>query len=547
MDKIFKSIGVSLIVIFAISGCSGLPEHMIKKVENIPNRLKEYETVIAAKSKEFSALKQSNNGHFLAPYIEREKWSASFVKAKENLSEAKDLYQNEILPLVDKDEPKDSAQLSKLILKFDNLSTQSLSSAAYFKNRSKVIISARDNAEKILADAKIISNKLTRNYNAITERTNQYKVKHPSKETDLSARLEEATKLYESHVAAMTLINAEHEKIPAGNTDYAVYADTAIRISDLGKKMQSYLSEFFIKSSQLDTSYTKVLTDQKIEYFVLIKRSSWCNGDYCYGENSYQYPLAKVDRKTFEIIDASTVDTLANLRRSWGSDKLTVNDQNAWKSLKIKPKFQWPGGDEDADYWIEQAFARPYHKYMIITDGKGKETDWEKISEDFYWQHYDNLGMAIENKPYGFYQDEVVKTGEPVGMATIAEPVMVDGIATGSNQYGEWRHQNGHSFWHYYGMYRLFEDLIGGHRYNYSDWSAYNQRDHGKPYFGKDNEYGTYGSATYSNQRYQTSNHVRSNPGDYIAAKTGASGKTTSSIRGAGRSNRSRGPSGGGK
>jgi hypothetical protein len=134
----------------------------------------------------------------------------------------------------------------------------------------------------------------------------------------------------------------------------------------------------------------------------------------------------------------------------------------------------------------------------------------------------------------------------PVGMAMIAEPTLVDGVATGANQYGEWRQEGGNSFWHYYGMYRLMGDFIGPGAYGYNDWSGYRTRGNAA-YYGADKQYGTYGSNTYTNPRYQNSAFASRNPDALAQAYTGRAGGAQASIRGAGPASRSQGPSGGGK
>ena len=78
--------------------------------------------------------------------------------------------------------------------------------------------------------------------------------------------------------------------------------------------------------------------------------------------------------------------------------------------------------------------------------------------------------MALVTKPIGYFESEAIKTPEPVGLATVAKPEMVDGVAKGSNQYGEWRRDSsGNSFWFYYSMYRILGDFGPG-RYGYNDW-----------------------------------------------------------------------------
>jgi hypothetical protein len=173
--------------------------------------------------------------------------------------------------------------------------------------------------------------------------------------------------------------------------------------------------------------------------------------------------------------------------------------------------------------------------------------DWVNVNNDLFWKHQEHLGMAIESKPLGYYESELITTAEPVGMSTIAPPTVINGFARGSNQYGEWRQSGGNSFWYYYGMYRFIGSFVTPGRYSYNDWNGY--RTHGSKgaYYGQNAEYGTYGSSTYSHSKYKNSDFSKRNPSAVSEARTKHTSKVGSSVRGAGPAGRGKGPSGSGK
>jgi hypothetical protein len=132
-------------------------------------------------------------------------------------------------------------------------------------------------------------------------------------------------------------------------------------------------------------------------------------------------------------------------------------------------------------------------------------------------------------------------------MSMIAEPTMVNGQATGSNQYGQWQQSNGNSFWHYYGMYSMFNAFMPSNRYSHNQWNGYNSAGRSSSYYGRNNEYGTYGASTYSNAKYKNSAYSRRNPNVIKDVRSGKISRVSNSVRGAGPSGRGKGPSGGGK
>ena len=132
----------------------------------------------------------------------------------------------------------------------------------------------------------------------------------------------------------------------------------------------------------------------------------------------------------------------------------------------------------------EGNFIKDYfHKYKIVTPEKETRTDWKPVSEDMYQKYYPFLGMTIFQKKDG------------VGTAEAAPP----GYGyVGDSRYGHWRtDSSGHSFWAFYGQYRLLSDLMGGrpiYRDSYDRYRTYQST--GRPYYGDNREFGTNGSYT---------------------------------------------------
>ena len=131
-------------------------------------------------------------------------------------------------------------------------------------------------------------------------------------------------------------------------------------------------------------------------------------------------------------------------------------------------------------------FPQYYHKYRVIIGDKIYYTDWEKVSESYFRQNENYLGMALISKTE---DNNVTKTPIPPGYQYV-----------GNSRYGEWQTDNsGNSFWAFYGQYMFMTSMFNMfsspvYRSNYNTYTQY--RDSGRPFYGTENQYGTNGSMT---------------------------------------------------
>ena len=90
--------------------------------------------------------------------------------------------------------------------------------------------------------------------------------------------------------------------------------------------------------------------------------------------------------------------------------------------------------------------------------------------------------------------DDITNTPSPPGYQYI-----------GNKRYGRWRQDShGNSFWEFYGKYAFFSHLFGGftrpiYRNDWNDYRRYNSM--GRPYYGRNNQYGTQGKLTKQTNR----------------------------------------------
>jgi hypothetical protein len=128
-------------------------------------------------------------------------------------------------------------------------------------------------------------------------------------------------------------------------------------------------------------------------------------------------------------------------------------------------------------------FTSYYHKYSISQGEQTWTTDWTEVPQDYYQKNENFLGMTLLSKKDGEYDTAV----GPPGYNFV-----------GDEKYGQWqRDSSGNSFWEFYGKYALISHLLGGSRIFRTDYNTYRDyRQQGRPYYGKNKQYGTKGQLT---------------------------------------------------
>jgi len=532
------------IIGLALSACSSLPEHLLNQVERMPAVMSQHQALIEQEKNKFDGFSADKEWGYIRPYLEKEKWAEYFNRAANELSAARSYFESDVLSLAEKNDPQDATRLTVNIVLFNEKIAASLASAQHAAKRADFLIRVRDTAAAIHKNALLEFSALKKARTELTAKAEKAIAKYAHKKSDINKRLDELELIVNKGAVSVRQLVDEFKK--KDNVDFALFGDASVALSDTLQQVLEYQNKTAEKLDELYRSYTKVLADQKIQYFIDIGRASWCEGEYCGNGRTKVYPSVQVDKNVFKYFDELNQDLIASYR--WNRLSLKIPGE-IWQALRINEKWNWSRGDSHADYWVQKTYTKTFHKYVEIVNDKMSEGEWLAVDEDSFWQQFDNLGMSILTKPYGYYEEDSLKDAQPVGMAAIAKPTVVNGVATGSNQYGSWQQGNGGSFWQYYGMYRMFGDLMGpSRRYYYNDWSGYNNNRSGS-YYGRNNEYGTWGSGTYNNSRYRNSGYARSNPDDVGRARSGktAGYRSAASVRGAGASSRSRGPAGGGK
>jgi hypothetical protein len=164
------------------------------------------------------------------------------------------------------------------------------------------------------------------------------------------------------------------------------------------------------------------------------------------------------------------------------------------KELSSEQNFSIILFDMDAD----EATNKYKHQYQILIQRPDtvveKKTDWKNVSETFFAQHVNDMGMEIATKKDG----KVTKQAVPAGYNHYV----------GNEKYGRWENRGGSSFWAFYGQYAFMSSMFNMMTYRRSYWDDYNR---GGYYGGSRGYYGPSGSGSVFGTKSYTSSNTGKN------------------------------------
>ena len=510
-----------------ICGC-GLPSDIKKRAAGMDQTLTELEQEISGRETSYSKLSSSPEFKAYQTYAEREAWSGYFDKARARAAEAKNLAAAHLKPLIEKNSRKDIKAVDALLGRINDIRTDAARLAAHPVNRLEQIRYAEENAP-LLRDKAVSEFARQRTLmNGLSPAAEKAKKNHPDRLDVIDRKLKPLAEGYAASMAAMAVLDRE---MAAGSPDYARIVDACAAIEKQLPVVEKEQPLLLSKLGELDRSYSKTLIDMNAEYFIQVGRVSWEESEYLEypAETEYSYSPVQVDAETYEYFsDWPDEKNVAEISSFFGRSFSPKVEKKMWDRLGLDPMANWPSSDNEAEFFLKEAPGRYFHKYRILENDRLTETGWVEVDEAFFFANEDNLGMDLLVKPYGYFEEEAVKTATPQGMAYVGNP-----------RYGRWITGNdGLSFWEYYGMYSLLNNLIGM-RYSRPDFDTWTRDYRGRrPYYGQEKGEERYGSGgVYTRTRYAGSTYSRS----------GGFRRMEDSVRGAGSGFRNRGPGGGGK
>ncbi|MCK5019897.1 MAG: hypothetical protein KAS32_22770, partial [Candidatus Peribacteraceae bacterium] len=513
--KIKRIMTLMLMVTLVLMLTSCLPKELKESANKIGKEIETATKNIEGNKKKWAALKASDEFKGYLPYAEKENWDKNMTDATKELGHTKKLWAD--IQVVIKNNSKKEASKLKGLMGRARKSWRAAYDLSYVPfERYEELKEFKETASDKQKDAHVKIKTINETHDRIIVLFNKTKKDYPKKVEDINKRASATTKTNTDAIGAVA--NIDKQMSNADTMDIASFANSYKLVVNTFNEIQAHEKKMTTLMSELYTSYSKRLVDMRADLFVSVSRVSWDESSDWPTEHTYNYPAKQVNEKIFNYFDSIPGEGIARGYQSWGNWNVKVKiDQTAWNSLKINGKEAWPSSwDDDSEFWVNNTAINYYHKYVIVRDGKETPTGWEKVSENFFGDQEDNLGMDIGSKPYGLYEHEAIKTAAPPGMAYVNNP-----------KYGKWqKDEKGKSFWHWYGMYAFYGTMFGPNHYYYrNDWNHWNNNYRGRSgYYGRNDGYGTYGSRTRSNTRVASSTYAKSGGFTRQAASARTSG-----------------------
>ncbi|NDY73608.1 hypothetical protein DO021_17840 [Desulfobacter hydrogenophilus] len=534
-EQIFTSVVLVLLALVFLTGCGqGLSDATKTQAKTVKQNLNVTQDFIEAQKKKYDRLSASPDFSAMAEYASREKWNTAFANAGATLTRAQKVYDKGLKVTIKQDKPEGEARAQAQIKQVNSVIREAKNQAmAPFKrvSRIKAAMTGTLAMEKsALASAETILSKVQRLEQGPVAKA---KETFPDSEAKITARFAPFSKMADETKANTDIVESQYKAHTAGRADYAAFVTAADAIEQAKKTLSKDGPKFEKDLDQLYQSYTKILEDMKVDYYVNIHRESWDERSDFYNPGIFVYTIP-VSPAVFQALTQSEAESIADLTPGFSGMNMRVTPglESAFKSLNLDLVKGWPDSRHNAaTFYLESSQLNYFHKYLKEENGETSETGWEAVKASFYEQNLENLGMAILSKPYGEFEPD--SQAAPPGMAYV-----------GNSKYGEWKKdESGNSFWSWYGRYAFFSSLFffPPHYYSYGSWNRWNtDYRYKKPYYGQTktgNTFGSQGTRMKQSPRYQNSTF----------SKTGGLKTASASVRGGASGLRGGGPKSKGK
>ena len=505
-----------------LAGCFGLPRDMVELAEARAASIQAETERTDNLEKQYKDFTESPEFETVKRYAERERWSADLAEARAKLKAADTVYRDEVLPMVERDASEDASKLRSALQKIPSLLAGARDSAQKWKVRSDFLAQVADQPAGVLKECEVAMGAFEGAYPGLDSRANEAKRNHSARAEDIDRLTGPLRSLFDASSTAAAAAAGEYRKIGSGgDADLAILGDSCEQVRAHWDEFRKSGPGVEARLAELDRSYSRTLMDMKVEYGLVVRRQSW--------DERYDYPalhntdfaISNVDATTFEYL-VEARGSLARLSYGWLGSGLRLSygvDKDRWASLGIDPVQHWPRGDNAAEFWVEKADARYFHKYLVQENGQTTETDWTEVSEELFFANVDNLGMDVESKAFGSFESEKLTHAAPPGMAYVGNP-----------HYGRWVSDgSGGSVWNWFGPYLFYRSLFGSPMtYSRNDWNSWSRDYRGsRPYYGGTTSAPRWGSRS---QTVRTSPKMRGS----TFARGGGLRQASSSVRGAG-------------
>ncbi len=501
MTRLSSRVALLIGVFLLLAACGGIPRNEKNAAKALPDAITAAEATVRTRQTAFTQGLRADAE--IAGYVQRENVQAAFGRALVEGTRARRLYESEVQPILKRNDEKELPQLRTAVGRVNAAISSALATSNEPRTRFNRLLEAKRNSGTWPDQATRLAATAEADHAAASALVTRYQQSFPDKRAAIAARFGTGERTREQVRTGAQQVAEQAANRTAGRpVDYAQFADghTAVVTGqrELGTLRQTLARDL----PSLDRAYSKVLVDMKADYTVCVSRTSWDEGYSDFPtETEHHYPCSQVSETAFdaaEDFDDADADFVTHSSgwNKWNTEFTRIGDSTAvteqlWRELNLEPRASWPQGDNSATFWVRETLPRYYHRYSIIENGGRRDGGWVLVTPELYEEHWDDLGMAIVEKPYGAFEDEAVTTAAPAGMALV-----------GNSRAGEWRTgSNGSSFWFWYPLFMNSYGRDygpGWNGYTRSEWDDYNRRRReGEGYYGTGSRtYGSAGSAT---------------------------------------------------
>ena len=488
----------------ACSAC-GLSSTIRAEATNASRRIDAENDEIARKEAAYGVFGGSEAYRRYRIYADREAWAKQFDYARVKTSAARTVYQRDVAPLLQRNDDRDEEAVAIQVAQIARLVSEAQTFADLPDERRQYVDTVAGSYAALARRSEDDAGRVKTAMRPLLALADRTKLAFSNRAGDVDKRVQPVQKLAENAANANRKVAFEAANATAHRAaDFVVLGDNARLVSRSASRLTEDARAVTHQLESLPSSYSKTLTDMKATYFLTAQRWSWNDSADNPTTHTYSYPRREITGEAFDYFNSlpESLPYAARYRATFFGSTFRTEprvDSGQWTALGIAPREAWNSGDDTAEYGYTLS-ADYFHKYMTTDDGRAQESDWENVGETVFEEHVDDLGMDIVAKPFGAFDDEKVTSPTPAGLAFVGNP-----------QYGRWQTDDrGMSFWEWYGLYRLFGDLLGagGRPYYYrrDEWDTWSTRYRGQPYYGEDKDkrerYGTHGYVLGSSNRY---------------------------------------------
>ena len=497
---------IAMAMSLALGGC-GLSDQILGQARQVQDTIDRRARDLEASRQEFEQFRASDAYKGFGRVAEREGWSQHIESAAEKLALAERTFQSEVQPILDENLGDQANDLRRALEKISPMLTAVREESGIWSARREVLDDARSNADQLRSQAESDWGALRTGIPALQATADQAIREFKESQADIERVMGPVADLLTESREAFATVEREfalHDS--GGDTDYGLLLNGGDRLRTNREGFQKSSAEAEAKLAQLSVSYSKTLMDMKSDFLLTIRRQSWNESADYPALHAFDYAARTVDGPTFEHFD-EIPGSLARFKKGWFSDEfvgLAGVDVNRWNSLKIDHQQNWPNRDNEAEYWLQSGTAQYFHKYHVVRNGEVSETDWVPVTSAFFFANFDNLGMDVESKPYGVFEENKLTQASPPGMAYV-----------GNSRYGRWERRGGGTVWTWLGPYLLYSTLFRSpYRYTRNEWNTWQGGYSGRrPYYGGTAAapaYGTRSRGTQNSPTFSGSNFGRS-------------------------------------